>query len=150
MAASSPKTQPTKASVADFIAGIADAQRQADCRTLDAMMQRVTGEAPVMWGSSIVGFGAYRSDPAKARSGTWPVAAFSPRKNDLTVYVMPGFDRFGALLEGLGRHRIGKSCLYLKRLADVDLAVLENLVAAGVSAMAAKRTNQLVSAEGSS
>jgi len=134
------KTQPTKASVAAFLAAIPDEQRRKDCKAVAKLMQEVTGAKPVLWGTSIVGFGTYRYRSASGREGDWPVTGFSPRKNDLTLYIMPGFDRYADLLARLGKHRTGKSCLYLKRLADVDLAVLKEIIGTSVGAMAKKRT----------
>ena len=127
MSTSSPKTVPTNASVDDFIAAQPDESRRADCWRLVGLMRAATGEQPCLWGASLVGFGTYRYHYASGRSGDWPVVAFSPRKNDLTVYIMPGFDRYPDLLNRLGRHKTGKSCLYLKRLADVELSVLQEL-----------------------
>jgi len=127
------KTKPSDASVEDFIAGVEDEARREDCRTLVELMRRVTGENPVMWGPSIVGFGSYHYRYASGREADWMVAGFSPRKRDLTVYVMAGFKGAEQTLARLGRHRTSKgSCLYLKRLADVDLEVLEELVTASV------------------
>jgi hypothetical protein len=91
-----------------------------------------------MWGPSIVGFGRYRLTYASGRSAEWPLAAFSPRKQDLTLYITPEFDQYGGLMARLGKHRTGKSCLYLKRLADVDLGVLEELVTESVARVRAK------------
>ena len=139
MSKSEPKTAATAASVADFIAAVPDEGRRADCKAVLKLMQQATGEKARMWGASIVGFGSYRYQYASGQSGDWPVVAFSPRKNDLTLYIMPGFDGFDALLQKLGRHKIGKSCLYLKRLADTDLAVLQEIIESSVAAMASKR-----------
>jgi hypothetical protein len=136
------KTQPTKASVAAFIAAVPDAQRREDCKAVARLMQDATGARPVLWGTNIVGFGTYRYRYASGREGEWPVVAFSPRKSDLTLYIMPGFDCFADLLARLGPHRTGKACLYLKRLADVDLAVLRQLIEAGVAAMAPRRVDR--------
>ncbi len=123
------KTAPTKASVAKFVAAVEDEARRADCAVLMEMMERVTGATPVMWGPSIVGFGSYHYRYASGREGDWMLAGFSPRKRDLTVYVMAGFQGKEKLLARLGRHKTSAGgCLYLKRLADVDLAVLEELV----------------------
>ena len=133
-----PKTRPTDARVEDFLAAVPDERRRADCQVVLEMMRRVTGEPPVMWGPSIVGFGAYRYAYANGRSLEWPVTGFSPRKQDLTLYIMPGFERFKDLMARLGKHRTGKSCLYLKRLSDVDLGALEELVAASVARVRAK------------
>ena len=139
MATSSPKTVPTQASVKDFIAQQPDETRRADCTALVKMMEKTTGEKACMWGGAIVGFGTYRTVYANGSTGDWPVVAFSPRKNDLTVYLMPGFESQSALLERLGKHKTGKVCLYLKRLADVDLGVLQELIDLSVQAMAPQR-----------
>jgi hypothetical protein len=133
------KTQPTDEPVADFIARIADPQRRADCETVLAMMRRAAGVEPVMWGSSIVGFGHYQYRYASGRTGDWPLIGFSPRKNDLTVYLMPDLGSQEALLAKLGKHKTGVSCLYLKRLSDVDLPTLEALVQGALQRMAAQR-----------
>jgi len=129
------KTKRTEASVDDFIAGIADAQRREDCRALLAMMKRVTKAPPKMWGASMVGFGSYHYRYASGRAGDWFLAGFSPRRQDLTVYVMAGFEDYPELMARLGKYKTGKSCLYLKRLSDVDAAVLEKLIAASVRDM---------------
>lgn len=136
-----PKTQPSNASVAAFLAAVADPQRRADCKVLLAMMRAATGEPGKMWGASIVGFGSYRYRYASGREGEWPVIGFSPRKGDLTVYLMPGFAPMGEMLSKLGKHKTGKSCLYLKRLAEVDVAVLKSIVELAVKAMAGKRVS---------
>lgn len=134
-----PKTRPTGASVAAFIDAVPDERRRADCREVGLMMQTVTGEPPQMWGAAIVGFGRYRQRTANGREDDWPVIAFSPRKNDLVLYLMPGFEQQQDLLARLGRHRTGKVCLYLKRLSDVDPGVLRQLVDASVAGMADRR-----------
>jgi hypothetical protein len=133
------KTQKNDASVQDFLAKVADDTRRADCYSVLAMMQEVTGEAPSMWGASIVGFGTYRYQYASGQSGEWPIIGFSPRKNDLTLYIMPGFAKAEDALRRLGKHKAGKSCLYLKRLADVDLTVLREMMVASVEAMEKSR-----------
>ena len=135
---SEPKTRPTTASVADFLAQ-QPAQRQADCEVVSAMMAEATGEPAQMWGEAIVGFGRYAYAYKNGKALEWPVIGFSPRKNDLSLYIMPGFDRFPELMARLGKHKTGKSCLYLKRLADVDLDVLRALVDGSVGAMEPKR-----------
>lgn len=127
------KTKRTTASVSGFLAAIADPARRRDCAALVRMMSRVTGAKPAMWGPSIVGFGQYRYVYASGHTGDWPVSAFSPRKTDLVVYVMAGFERFPSLMKRLGKARTGKSCLYLKSLDAVDPAALEELVAASVA-----------------
>ena len=122
------KTQPTNMSVKDFIDGIADERRRRDCRTVMKIMKRVTKAAPKMWGSSIVGYGSYHYKYASGREGEWFTAGFSPRAQSLTLYIMSGFREYASLLKKLGKHTTGKSCLYIKRLDDIDLEVLEELV----------------------
>ena len=131
------KTQKTNASVSAFLKSIADDDRRKDCQTLVRIMKRAVGAEPKMWGSSIVGFGHYHYKYASGRENDWFLAGFSPRKQDLTLYIMAGFDRYDALMAKLGKHKTGKSCLYLKRLADVDVAVLEELISASVKHMTA-------------
>ena len=133
------KTVPTGAPVAAFIATVADEQKRADCHAVAALMQAATGEPPVMWGSAIVGFGRYAAAYADGSSRPWPVVAFSPRKNDLTLYLMPGFEQAAETLSRLGTFKTGKVCLYIKRLSDVDTSVLQELVQNSVRAMAPQR-----------
>jgi hypothetical protein len=122
------KTAPTTASVAAFLAGIGDEARRRDCRALAKLMGRVTGARPRMWGTGIVAFGDYHYKYASGREGDWFVMGFAPRKADLTLYLMPGLHECRPFLQALGRHRAGKGCLYIKRLADVKLDVLEALM----------------------
>ena len=129
------KTKKTEASVDDFIAGIADDQRRKDCKALVAIMKRITKAPPKMWGASMVGFGSYHYTYASGREGDWFLAGFSPRRQDLTVYVLAGFEDYPELMAKLGKYKTGKSCLYLKRLSDVDAAVLEKLIAVSVKDM---------------
>ncbi len=129
------KTQPTRASVAAFLAAVGDEERRKDCRTLVRLMKEATGAPAKMWGPSIVGFGSYHYVYDSGREGDWLLVGFSPRKQDLTLYIMAGFDRYDELMAKLGRYKTGKSCLYLKRLADVDLKVLKALIAASVRHM---------------
>ncbi len=126
------KTRPTAASVARFIARQPDEQMRADCTALVTLMEKVTGENAVMWGPSIIGFGTYPLRYADGSTADWPVAAFSPRKKDLTVYLMGVFESHPELMKKLGKHRTGKVCLYLRRLEDVDAKVLRQLVVASV------------------
>ena len=130
--ASEPKTKPTDASVADFIAAVEHPVRRADAEVICEMLTEVTGEAPVMWGPTIVGFGSYRGP-----TGDWPITGFSPRKAQSVVYVM-GFEGRDEQLARLGKHSIGQSCLYIKTLADVDLTVLREIVEASVADMRAR------------
>lgn len=128
------KTKPTKIGVDAFIKKLPEGRRQ-DCRTLLGIMKSATRAEPVMWGSSIVGFGKYHYKYASGHEGEMCLTGFSPRAQALTLYVMPGFDRYEALLEKLGKHKTGKACLYIKRLADVDLAVLKEIVTQSVRHM---------------
>lgn len=128
------KTKKTKASVATFLNAIEDDQMRKDSKAVAKLMQDVTGEKPAMWGASIVGFGSHEYTNTKA-GGQWPVAAFSPRKQNLTMYLMPGFDQHAELLGKLGKHTTGKSCLYVKRLSDVHLPTLKKLITASVKQM---------------
>jgi len=130
------KTRKTNASPTAFLDAIEDDARRKDCAALVRIMKRVTKAPPRMWGPSIVGFGSYHYVYESGREGDWFLTGFSPRKRDLTVYIMAGFDRYDALLEKLGKHATGKSCLYLKRLDDVDLDVLEELIQASVEHLA--------------
>jgi hypothetical protein len=128
-----PKTRPTDASVEAFLEGIEEETKRADARALVGIMQRATGAPPKMWGTSIVGFGQYHYRYASGREGDWMLTGFSPRKRELSVYIMAGFDRYEELMSRLGKHRTGISCLYVRRLADVDLEVLEELVRRSVA-----------------
>jgi hypothetical protein len=127
------KTRPTGASVDDYIASRANAQQHADCRALMALLARVTGQAPHMWGPSIVGFGSYRYTYDSGRTGEAPLTGFAIRGRDLVVYLMADDEEQRSLRSRLGRHTMGKSCLYFRRLADLDASVLERLVAASVA-----------------
>lgn len=133
------KTKATNASVADFLNAIEDDERRKDCKTVAKIMQKATGAKPKLWGPSIVGFGDHHYKYASGRELDWFLTGFSPRKKDLTLYIMPGFERYDALMASLGKHSTGKSCLYIKRLADVDTSVLEKLVTASVEHMKASR-----------
>jgi hypothetical protein len=133
-----PKTTRNPASVAAFLDAVADPRRQADARAACALMAEATGAEPTMWGTSIIGFGAYHYRYATGREGDWPAVGLSPRKQALTLYLSAGFDGYADLLARLGPHSIGKSCLYVKRLADVDTDVLRDLVAGGFRALDGK------------
>ncbi|MEM9486836.1 MAG: DUF1801 domain-containing protein [Cyanobacteria bacterium P01_F01_bin.116] len=129
------KTQPNDASVDQFIQSVDHEQHRHDCLALLSIMQRITQKEPQMWGDSIVGFGSYHYKYASGREGDWFVTGFSPQKRDMTVYIMPGFEKYSALLEQLGKHRLGKSCLYIKKLSDVNISVLETLITQSVADM---------------
>lgn len=123
-----PKTKPTKQSIAAFLKTVPDARKRADAEVLIALMKEATKAEPVMWGPSIIGFGSRRYKYESGREGDWPIAAFSPRKQNLVVYVMPSFSEYRDLLAKLGPHTTGTSCLYLKRLADIDLGTLKKII----------------------
>lgn len=129
------KTKATAASVDKFIAAIPDAGQREDGKRLRSMMEKVTCEKAVMWGSSIVGFGQYHYEYDSGHSGDCCLVGFSPRKQNLSIYLMSGFDGREALLAKLGKHKTAKACLYVKRLSDVDEAVLQKLIAASVKSM---------------
>ena len=128
------KTQKTTASVAKFLNGITDHARRKDCKTVVKLMKDATGAAPRMWGPSIVGFGDCRYKYASGREGDWFLTGFSPRKDNLTLYLIPDLRAHTARLKELGKHTTGGSCLYIKRLADVDQGVLKQLIDDGVKA----------------
>ncbi|MFH1699732.1 MAG: DUF1801 domain-containing protein [Candidatus Zixiibacteriota bacterium] len=122
------KTQPTKRSVEKFLSGITPDKKREDSLVLLELMKKATGEKPQMWGDSIIGFGTYHYKYASGREGDFLMTGFSPRKQNLTVYIMPGFDRFADLMGKLGKFKISKSCLYIKNLEDVDISVLKKLI----------------------
>ena len=129
------KTQRTRASVKAFLDGVADEQKRKDAQAISVLMQDITGEKPEMWGTSMVGFGSYHYKYASGQEGDWPIVGFSPRKDSLTLYIMPGFRDYAELLEKLGKHRKGMSCLYIKSLDDVHLPTLKTLVRQSVRQM---------------
>lgn len=129
------KTKATKASVTEFINSIDDKNRRADVRKVAAMMRKATGKRAKMWGSSIVGYGTYHYKYESGREGDFMVTGFSPRKQALTVYIIPGFSHFEKLMAKLGKYKTGKSCLYIRRLSDVDEKVLERLIDSSVKHM---------------
>jgi hypothetical protein len=130
-----PKTKQTNASVEKFLNKIPDEARREDCFKIAKMMEEITGCEPKMWGPSIVGFDTYHYKYASGHEGDWPIAAFSPRKQDLTLYLMPGFQERAELMKQLGKHRTSKSCLYIKRLSDVHVPTLKKLIRESVKSM---------------
>jgi hypothetical protein len=130
------KTKVNDRSVERFLKGIPDKQKREDAFTLLALMKQVTRAEPKMWGSSIIGFGRYHYEYASGRAGDWFLAGFSPRKQNLTLYIMGGFDGYDELLKTLGRHKTGKACLYLNRLDDVHMPTLKKLIQQSVKRMA--------------
>ena len=127
------KTRPTEVDPRDFLDTVENPTRRSDAEVLLEMMKRVTGCEPRMWGPSIIGFGRYHYRYDSGREGDSMITGFSPRKANLVIYVMPGYEDRTEQLDALGKHRLGKSCLYVNRLADVDLSVLERIVADGVA-----------------
>ena len=132
------KTKPTGAGVDAFIDAVPDPQRREDARKLRDMMERLSGEPAAMWGPSIIGFGRYRYKYDSGHEGEMARSGFSPRARELVVYIAGGFPRHQALMDRLGKHRTGKSCLYIRRLSDVDESVLEALVAESLAYMREK------------
>ena len=132
------KTQPNDRDVTEFLASVEDIQRREDCFKLLTLMQEITGETPQYWHSNIVGFGTYHYRYESGREGDWFITGFSPRKQNLTLYIIAGFDKYEELMNQLGRHKTGKSCLYVNRLADIDMKVLRELIARSVHFMREK------------
>ena len=130
------KTRETKASVAAFIRQIDEDNMRKSCRELNALMKKITGKQPKMWGKAMVGFGNYHYKYASGREGDWFVTGFSPRKRNLTVYIMPGLDRYQTLMKHLGKYRTGRSCLYIRKPEDIDWKILADLIAKSVRDMA--------------
>jgi hypothetical protein len=133
------KTKATDADVYEFINNVPDERKRQDSFALLELMREVTGEEPKMWGSSIVGFGSYHYKYASGREGDAGLTGFSPRKQNLTIYITSGFEQYADLMQNLGKHTTGKSCLYVKRLSDIDMDVLRELVRKSVDHM--KHTN---------
>ncbi len=134
------KTQKTGASVEDFINSVGIKRRREDGFTLLELMKEVTGEEPEMWGSSIIGFGDYHYRYESGREGDFFLTGFSPRKQSLSLYIMAGFEEYDSLLASLGKHRKGASCLYINKLADVDMGVLRELIEKSVEQAKANNT----------
>lgn len=123
------KTKVSNASVGAFIKSVEDSQKQKDCRALLTIFKEATREKPKLWGDSIIGFGSYHYESKRsAQKGDWPLTGFSPRKQNLTLYIMPGFKLYGDLMEKLGTYKTSVSCLYIKKLTDIDVAVLSKLI----------------------
>ncbi len=129
------KTKPTEASVEDFLDQIENEQRKADCFELLQICSEVTGEPAKMWGENMVGFGKYHYQYKSGHEGEWFLTGFSPRKQNLTIYILAGFQDYEDLLKDLGKHKTSSSCLYLKKLDDVDRRVLKKVIAASVEDM---------------
>ncbi len=134
------KTKVNNASVEKFLNAVVDEQARKDCYEILKIMKQVTKEEPKMWGASIVGFGSYHYKGASGREGDWMLTGFSPRKQNLTLYLMHGFDVHKDLLKKLGKHKTSMGCLYIKKLEDVDKKVLKELVAESVKRMKSQDT----------
>ena len=129
------KTKENDASVSAFLDTVTPERRREDCLAVDALMRRVTGWEPKMWGDSIVGFGRYYYKYDSGREGDWFITGYAPRKAALTIYIMPGFGNFRPLMDKLGKYRTGRACLYVTRLENIDLDVLEDVVRESVETM---------------
>ena len=129
------KTKKTSASVAAYLNAIADKQKRSDCKSVARMMRDATGKRARMWGGSLVGYGSYDYKYASGREGTWFICGFSPRAQNITIYIMPGFSGFKILMNKLGKYKTGKSCLYIKKLEDIDQNVLKDLITGSVNEM---------------
>ncbi|MCH8981682.1 DUF1801 domain-containing protein [candidate division KSB1 bacterium] len=127
------KTKPNEQSVEAFLNSVEDEKKRQDCLTILEIMKQITKAEPQMWGTSMVGFGTYHYKYESGREGDWFVAGFSPRKQNLTLYIMAGFSRYDELLSKLGKFKTGKSCLYIKKIEDVDLPTLKELITQSVS-----------------
>lgn len=132
------KTKVNDASVEDFLNAVEHPVKRADSFVLLEMMTEITGVAPKMWGESIIGFDTYHYVYANGREGDWPIVGFSPRKQHISLYIMPGFVNFETLLEKLGKHKTSKSCLYINKLTDVDLDILKKIIVQSVEYMREK------------
>ncbi len=136
------KTKPTRASVKKFIAAVENETRRRDCQTVVKIMQEITGEPPVMWGPSIIGFGTYHYRYESGREGDFLITGLSPRKQNLVLYIMPGFSKYEELLSKLGKHKTGKSCLYINKLEDIHLPTLKRLIKQSITMMRKKYTTK--------
>lgn len=126
------KTRPNTAAVADFLAAVEPERKREEARQLDALFRKVTGWNPVMWGESMIGYGSYHYRYESGREGDMLATGFSPRKARHSIYILPGYADYGPILERLGKHAKGKSCLYVNKLADIDLDVLAELIETGL------------------
>jgi hypothetical protein len=133
------KTQKNKASVAKFLDAIPDETRRKDAKEVLRLMREITGKKPVMWGTAIIGFDEYHYKSERSnQEGDWPMTAFSPRKQHLTIYIMPGFKKYDTLLKKLGKHKRSVSCLYINRLSDIHLPTLSKIIKLGYEEMKKK------------
>ena len=126
------KTKSSNESVTEFLDNLGDSKRKEDCKIIMEVMENVTGEKPRMWGSSIVGFGTYHYKYPSGHEGDWFKTGFSPRKQNLTLYIMSGFEEYDNLMSKLGKYKNGKSCIYIKQIEDIDLEILKQLIAESI------------------
>ncbi len=126
------KTKATDVAVTEFLSQVEPERRRSDARRLDQVFREASGFAPRMWGPSIIGYGRYHYKYESGREGGFLATGFAPRKANLVIYIMPGYADFSAILSRLGKHKIGKSCLYINKLDDIDIGVLKELIAAGI------------------
>lgn len=133
------KTKVTKTSVASFLKTIEEKEKREDSQILLRLFTEITGEKAKLWGTSIVGFGSYHYESTRSKQkGDWPLIGFSPRKANLTIYIMPGFKEYGEILKDLGKYKTSVGCLYIKRLSDIDISVLKKLIKRSYSDMKKK------------
>ena len=127
------KTKQNEQSVNDFLQAVPEERKRDDSFAILELMKEVTGQEPKMWGDSIIGFGNYHYKYATGREGDWFLTGFSPRKQNLTIYIMSGFDEYDELLKKLGKYKTGKACLYINKLADVEISVIKELIQKSVA-----------------
>ena len=132
------KTKSHNASVPAFLKSVEHETRRRDAKVINEMMTRITGEKPKMWGPSIVGFGSYHYKYASGREGDWMMTGFSPRKSAMSLYIMTGYGEFDEIMSRLGKHKTGKACLYINKLENIDMVVLEELITKSVELMRKK------------
>jgi len=132
------KTKPHKASVSAFLNAVENETRKRDAKVINKMMTRISGEKPTMWGPTLVGFGSHHYKYASGREGDWIITGFSPRKSAMSLYILPGYGEFDDIMARLGKHKTGKACLYINKLEDVDMTVLEELITTSVAWMRKK------------
>lgn len=129
------KTKPNSKSVTEYIKSVEDYKKRKDCIEVMAMMKAITGKRPKMWGDSIVGYGQYHYKYKSGREGDWFITGFAPRKQNLTLYIMPGFSKYQSIMKKLGKYKLGVSCLYVKSLNDIDRKLLHQLIEKSVEDM---------------
>ena len=135
------KTRPNNQNVDDFLQTVSDPAKREDCQSVLDIMKQITQQEPKMWGDSMVGFGNYHYQYTSGREGNWFLTGFSPRKQSLTIYIMSGFDQFDPLMSQLGKYKNSKSCLYVKKLDDIDLGILKELIAESIKLLSKRYPN---------